>query len=81
VEIGELTKLRPARRTRRLIVTTAVRCHNRLGLAYLGLIKPFHVVVIRSNLARLQAAGSRERAIDRAPPRRRAGARRIRMSQ
>lgn len=47
--------------TRRLIVTTAVRCHNLLGRAYLGLISPFHVLIVRSNLARLQSSGRFER--------------------
>jgi hypothetical protein len=39
---------------RRLVVTTAVRCHNRLGRAYIGVIRPFHVLVVRSSLARLR---------------------------
>lgn len=38
---------------RQLIVTTAVRCHNLLGRSYLQLIRPFHVLVVRSNLGRL----------------------------
>jgi hypothetical protein len=41
------------RGSRRLVVTTAVRCHNLLGRGYLTLIKPFHVLVVRSNLSRL----------------------------
>ena len=41
------------RGSRRLIVTTAVRCHNFLGRTYLRVIKPFHVLVVRSNLSRL----------------------------
>jgi Protein of unknown function (DUF2867) len=41
------------RGSRRLVVTTAVRCHNLLGRTYLTLIKPFHVLVVRSNLSRL----------------------------
>lgn len=35
-----------------LMATTAVRCHNGLGRAYIGLIHPFHIVVVRSHLAR-----------------------------
>jgi hypothetical protein len=38
----------------RLFVTTVVRCHNLLGRNYLRLIKPFHGLVVRSNLRRLQ---------------------------
>ncbi|MGY2284491.1 DUF2867 domain-containing protein [Pseudomonas gingeri] len=37
----------------RLLVTSVVRCHNRLGRVYIGVIKPFHHLVVRSNLARL----------------------------
>lgn len=39
--------------SRRLILTTAVRRHNRLGGTYLCVIRPFHVLVVRSNLGRL----------------------------
>ncbi len=39
--------------SRRLVFTTAVRCHNLLGRAYLGVIAPFHVLIVRSNLRRL----------------------------
>lgn len=39
--------------SRRLVVTTAVRRHNRLGGTYLWVIRPFHVLVVRSNLSRL----------------------------
>jgi hypothetical protein len=45
--------LEDARGARRLVATTAVRCHNRLGRSYLAVIKPFHVLVVRSNLGRL----------------------------
>jgi hypothetical protein len=41
------------RGSRQLVVTTAVRCHNPLGRSYLRLIKPFHVLVVRSKLSRL----------------------------
>jgi hypothetical protein len=37
--------------------TTVVRCRNRLGHAYLAAIAPFHHLVVRSSLARAQAAG------------------------
>lgn len=47
--------------TRRLVVTTAVRCHNLLGRAYLHAISPFHVLIVRLNLARLQSGGGFER--------------------
>jgi hypothetical protein len=43
--------------SRRLILTTAVRCHNLFGRTYLRAIKPFHVLVVRSNLRRLQLYG------------------------
>ncbi len=36
-----------------VIATTAVRCHNLLGRAYLAAIKPFHILIVRSMLARL----------------------------
>lgn len=39
--------------SRRLVATTAVRCHNLLGRTYLWVIRPFHVLVVRSNLSRL----------------------------
>ncbi len=35
-----------------VIATTAVRCHNTLGRAYLATIKPFHVLIVRTLLAR-----------------------------
>ena len=35
-----------------VVVTTVVHCHNNLGRIYLTLIKPFHVLVVRSNLRR-----------------------------
>jgi hypothetical protein len=37
--------------------TTAVRCHNRLGRAYLVAIKPFHRLVVPWNLRRAAGAG------------------------
>ena len=36
-----------------LIATTVVRCHKLTGRAYLTMIKPFHVLVVRSNLKRV----------------------------
>jgi len=35
-----------------LIATTVVHTHNLLGIAYLTAIRPFHHLVVRSNLAR-----------------------------
>ena len=35
-----------------VVATTVVDCHNNFGRAYLTLIKPFHVLVVRSNLNR-----------------------------
>ena len=36
-----------------LIATTAVHCRNWTGRAYLAVIRPFHVLVVRSNLKRV----------------------------
>lgn len=36
-----------------VVATTAVRCHNLLGRTYLTAIKPFHILIVRSLLARL----------------------------
>jgi len=41
----------------RILVTTAVRCHNRLGRSYLALIQPFHRIVVRSYLRRAARTG------------------------
>ncbi|MCW4116518.1 DUF2867 domain-containing protein [Aurantimonas sp. MSK8Z-1] len=41
----------------RLVATTAVRCHNRLGRLYLAAIKPFHRLVVRSCLRRAAMTG------------------------
>lgn len=38
-----------------VVLTTVVHCHNNLGRAYLSLIRPFHVLVVRSNLNRAAA--------------------------
>jgi hypothetical protein len=39
-----------------LIATTVVHCHNGFGLTYLNVIRPFHHLVIRTNLARFARA-------------------------
>ncbi|MEO6104188.1 MAG: DUF2867 domain-containing protein [Pseudoxanthomonas sp.] len=36
----------------RLVVSTVVHCHNRLGRTYLRIITPFHRVIVRSILRR-----------------------------
>jgi hypothetical protein len=41
----------------RVVVTTAVRCHNRLGRAYLVAIGPFHRLAVKSYLRRAARAG------------------------
>ena len=41
---------------RRLVVTTVVHCHNRLGRAYIFLIAPFHRLVVQSSLRRAARA-------------------------
>lgn len=46
--------------SRTLVVTTAVRCHNRLGRTYLSVIQPFHVLIIRSNLGQLARGAAPE---------------------
>lgn len=39
---------------RRLLVsTTSVRCHNQLGRAYLAVIRPFHIAIVRRGLEHL----------------------------
>jgi len=43
-----------------VIVTTVVRCHNTFGHAYLNLIRPFHVLVVRSNLRRAAVTARRQ---------------------
>lgn len=42
---------------RELVVTTVVQCHNSYGRIYINLIKPFHVMIIRSNLRRASQKG------------------------
>lgn len=42
---------------RDLVVSTVVHCHNRLGLAYIFLIAPFHRLVVQSNLRRAARVG------------------------
>lgn len=52
-------QLRPASRGApgELVATTVVHCHNRLGRAYIALIRPFHRVVVRSLLGRAARRG------------------------
>jgi len=40
-----------------LVTTTVVHCHNLLGRAYIGLIRPFHRMVVRSGLRRAAQRG------------------------
>lgn len=42
---------------RRLVVSTVVHCHNRLGRTYLALIAPFHRLVVRGYLMRAEQVG------------------------
>ena len=37
-----------------LIATTVVHCHNRLGRWYLAAIMPFHRLIVRSSLRRIE---------------------------
>ena len=43
--------------TPRLILSTVVHCHNRVGRAYIALIAPFHRAVIQSALRRAARSG------------------------
>lgn len=43
--------------TRRLVVSTVVRCRNRLGRVYIFLIAPFHRLIMRASLRRAARAG------------------------
>lgn len=40
-------------RGKELVATTVVHCHGLLGKAYLTIIKPFHIMIIKYSLARL----------------------------
>jgi hypothetical protein len=42
---------------RRLVVSTVVHCHNRLGRIYIFLIAPFHRLIVQSNLRRAARIG------------------------
>ena len=42
---------------RRLILSTAVHCHNRLGRFYITLIAPFHRRIVRACLRQAARAG------------------------
>ena len=41
----------------RLVLSTIVHCHNRLGRGYLGLIAPFHRLVVKSYLRHAARVG------------------------
>jgi hypothetical protein len=43
--------------TTRIVITTAVRCHNLLGRTYLLAIRPFHRLAVKSYLERAAKAG------------------------
>jgi len=40
-----------------LVLTTVVHCHNAFGRIYLGIISPFHRLIVRSNLRRAAQRG------------------------
>jgi hypothetical protein len=42
---------------RRLVLSTVVRCHNRLGRIYILLIAPFHRLIVQSSLRRAAHIG------------------------
>ena len=54
--------------TPRLIVSTVVHCHNRLGRAYIALIAPFHRAVVQSALRREARSGWPVALTSPAPP-------------
>ncbi|MBC3209464.1 DUF2867 domain-containing protein [Pseudomonas sp. SWRI111] len=43
--------------SRRLVFSTVVQCHNRLGRAYIFVIAPFHRLVVRASLRRAARLG------------------------
>lgn len=47
----------PSASERRLVVSTVVHCHNRLGRLYILLIAPFHRLVVQSSLRRAARLG------------------------
>jgi len=42
---------------RRVVLSTVVHCHNRLGRAYIFFIAPFHRLIVRSSLRRAARIG------------------------
>ncbi|CAN5910696.1 DUF2867 domain-containing protein [soil metagenome] len=48
-----LLRGRAAEGGERIVATTVVRCHNRLGRVYLAAIMPFHRIIVRASLRRL----------------------------
>ena len=47
----------PTASKRRLVVSTVVHCHNRLGRVYILFIAPFHRLVVQSSLRRAARIG------------------------
>lgn len=47
----------PSASKRRLVVSTVVHCHNRLGRVYILLIAPFHRLIVQSSLRRAARLG------------------------
>ncbi|WP_434577687.1 DUF2867 domain-containing protein [Pseudomonas sp. Z5-35] len=43
--------------TRQLVFSTVVKCHNRLGRAYIFVIAPFHRLVVKASLRRAARIG------------------------
>lgn len=48
----------------RLVLSTVVRCHNRIGRTYLTLIAPFHRRVVRAFLRQAASSGWPQEAVD-----------------
>lgn len=55
-----LLRRRPAQGMPVLVATTVVHCHNRLGRWYLAAIMPFHRLIVRSSLRRIDGRGQRK---------------------
>lgn len=47
----------PTASKRRLVVSTVVHCHNRLGRVYILLIAPLHRLIVQSSLRRAARIG------------------------
>lgn len=51
-----------AHERRRLVLSTVVQCHNRLGRTYIMLIAPFHRLIVQASLRRAAKMGWKQAA-------------------